>query len=121
MDSRSLPRRRHSAELKSAVLRACAEPGASVAAIALAQGLNANLVHRWRRDRAQATAPAAGAMVGEFVALPLPGTLPVVQPVPASTPSDIRVEVRRGAMTANISWPVHAASDCAAWLRELLR
>ena len=42
-------RRRHDKELKRQVLAACAEPGASVAAVAMAHGLNANLVHKWRR------------------------------------------------------------------------
>jgi transposase len=42
-------RRRHPAELKDKVLTACEEPGASVAAVAQAHGLNANLVHKWRR------------------------------------------------------------------------
>ena len=42
-------RRRHSREFKVEVLRACLEPGASVAGIALARGVNANLVHRWLR------------------------------------------------------------------------
>jgi hypothetical protein len=46
------PRRRrtHSQLLKSEVVAACAEPGASVVAIALARGLNTNLVHKWRRQ-----------------------------------------------------------------------
>ena len=43
------PRRRHADELKARVLAACAEPGASVAAVAQAHELNANLVHKWRR------------------------------------------------------------------------
>ena len=37
------PRRRHSAELKTKVLAACAEPGASISEVALAHGLNANV------------------------------------------------------------------------------
>lgn len=49
MQSKYASRRRHSAELKDKVLAACAEPGASVAAVALAHDLNANLVHKWRR------------------------------------------------------------------------
>ena len=40
------PRRRLDAELKSRVLAACDEPGASVAAIARAHELDANLVHK---------------------------------------------------------------------------
>lgn len=37
-------RRRHSAAFKAEVLAACAEPGASVAAVAMAFKLNDNLV-----------------------------------------------------------------------------
>ncbi len=44
-------RRHHPEEFKQAVLEACCEPGASVAGIALANGVNANLVRRWLRDR----------------------------------------------------------------------
>ncbi|WP_458237632.1 transposase, partial [Pseudomonas sp. P5_A2_2] len=39
-------RRRHDDELKAKVLSECAVPGASVAHVALAHGLNANLVHK---------------------------------------------------------------------------
>ena len=49
MHSKGAPRRRHSKLLKAQVLAECSEPGASVAAIAQAHGLNANLVHKWRR------------------------------------------------------------------------
>jgi transposase-like protein len=44
-------RRRHDAELKFKVIAACKEPGASVAAIALVHGLNANLVRAWLHGR----------------------------------------------------------------------
>ena len=40
-------RRVHSAEFKAQVLAECQAPGASVAAIALAHGLNVNLVRKW--------------------------------------------------------------------------
>lgn len=46
-DHRKLPRRRHSAQLKAQVLAECARPDASVAAVAMAHGLNANVVHKW--------------------------------------------------------------------------
>ena len=51
MHSKSAPRRRHSAEFKAEVLAACDEPGASISAVALAHGLNANLVRKWRVAR----------------------------------------------------------------------
>lgn len=104
-------RRRHGADLKARVLAACSEPGASVAQVAMAHGLNANLVHKWRR----AKTPVLAARTAAFIELPLakPATLPVAQ--------DIRIELQRGPTTVSITWPAGCASECAAWLRDLLR
>ena len=56
MHSKSAPRRRHGGELKAQVLAECDGPGASVAAVAQTHGLNANLVHKWRRtERAKSS------------------------------------------------------------------
>jgi transposase len=41
----------HGAELKAEVLRQCREPGVSIAGVALAHGLNANLVRKWLAGR----------------------------------------------------------------------
>ena len=46
--------------------------------------------------------------------------VPLQLPVPAPT-LDIRLELRRGATTINVSWPCAAASQCALWVREVLR
>lgn len=120
MDSGQTPRRRHSIELKARVMAECDEPGASIAAVAQAHGLNANLVHKWRRDNRQARAvaptPASDAMASSFVALQLPP-----QATAPSVPQDIRIELRRGTTAISLSWPCSAASECTAWLRELLR
>jgi len=116
MESKTVARRRHSRELKSEVLAACAEPGASVAAVALAHGLNANLVHKWRtgKDCGPASAGSTTA-VGEFIALALPTP---AAPAPAH---DIRIELRRGASAVTVSWPVSAAAECAVWLGQWLK
>jgi transposase len=45
-----VPRRRWSAETKRRLVAMSWEPGASVAAIALDHGLNANLLFNWRRQ-----------------------------------------------------------------------
>ncbi|WP_261803491.1 transposase [Variovorax sp. PAMC26660] len=116
-DSKRLPRRRHDAALKRQVLAECAKPEASVASIALAYGLNANPVHKWRRmaevpSARQATERLTPAH--SFIALPLTAS----QPTPAQ---ELVIELRRGALTVKVSWPVAAASECAAWMRELLR
>ena len=47
----SKSRRRHGTQFKQEVLAACDQPGASVAGVALAFGVNANLVRQWRRGR----------------------------------------------------------------------
>ncbi|WP_213956953.1 helix-turn-helix domain-containing protein [Variovorax sp. dw_954] len=122
MDFRKLPRRRHSAELKSAVVTACKAPGASVAAIAQAHGLNANLVHRWLRRAAGVASATSPKVVGEFVALPLPTALSAPRPTEAVAPlPDIRIELRRGATTVTVSWPLAGASDCGQWLHQWLK
>jgi transposase len=109
-------RRRHSAEFKHRVLSECVRPGASVAAVALAHGLNANLVQKWRRqargDGGDRPLPAA-----RFV----PIAVAAAEPAHAMPPAAIHLEVHRGAVSARIRWPVSAAADCAAWLREWLR
>jgi transposase len=63
MYSRSAPRRRHGAEFKSKVLADCDAPGASISGVAMAHGLNANLVRQWRAGRGVKLA-------GEVLALP---------------------------------------------------
>jgi transposase len=40
-------RRRHSAEFKAAVIQECRKSGVSMAAVALAHGLNATMLRKW--------------------------------------------------------------------------
>jgi hypothetical protein len=49
--------------------------------------------------------------------------LPVSMAQTTSTPApvDIQIELRRGATAMKITWPIAAATECAAWMRELLR
>ena len=44
------PRRQHEKSFKAELVEQCLMPGASVAAVALAGGVNANLLFKWRRD-----------------------------------------------------------------------
>jgi transposase len=86
-----------------------------VAKVAMAHGIDANVVHRWRQFAREGKATTA--KTGEFIALPLMAA--AVETAPAS--ADIRVEPRRGSLTMTITWPCSAAADFAAWTRELLR
>jgi transposase len=47
-----------------------------------------------------------------FVPLSLPGP---------KANGELRIELRRGTTTISVAWPVDAATECAAWMRELLR
>jgi transposase len=120
-------RRSHNAVFKAKVMQACAQPGVSVAAVALAHGLNANLVRRWLSGRgvdkvsalvlnaAQPVAQSRGAAVGTF----LPVQRVQLDQCPAAT--DIRLELRRGSSVAIVTWPVLDGAACGAWLREWLK
>src|SRR6218665_2403457 len=103
-------RRRYGAEFKQQILSECAEPGASLARIALSHGINANVVHKWRRQAGGAL-PVMGAP--SFVPVPPP-------PAPPPAP-DIQIELRRGATSVSVTWPLAAAEQCAVWMRELLK
>ncbi len=114
-------RRHHSESFKQAVIEACCEPGASVAGIAMANSVNANQVRRWMRERgiepptrrvAMSVLDTAPAIAPAFVQLPV---------APAAVSGDIRIEIRRGNTAIKVDWPVPAAGDCAAWLRDWLR
>jgi transposase len=108
-------RRRFGAEVKAQVLAECEAPGASVAKVAMAHGINANVVHRWRQLAREGEATTAKS--SEFV----PVTIAAPTPLPTPNCRDIEVELRRGAVTMKVIWPSAAAVDFAAWTRELLR
>lgn len=115
IETKRVARRKHSAELRAQVVQACRQGGASVAAIALRSGLNANLVHRWLREDGRSLDTGAGSPGAEFMPLQLSS------PAVAGVSTDIRVELRHGTSTITVSWPLQGARDCAAWLREWLR
>jgi transposase len=111
-------RRRYSAEFKADVGAACQQPGISMASIALSRGLNANLLRRWVVEAEQtgsvSVSPRRARIESSssFVPVPL-----------ASSPAEpaIRIELRSSSGVVIVQWPVSAASECAALLRELTR
>ena len=116
-------RRRHSAAFKAAVIEACNQPGVSIAAVALANGLNANLLRKWVQRAERSVVSESGNRPSPFhdpSSDPSPAFVPLALPAPA-VPSEIRVEVKRPGTTVSVTWPASAAADCALWLRELLR
>jgi transposase len=112
---RSRKRRRYGAELKAQILCDCDAPNASVAKVAMSHGVNANIVHEWRKLACEGAA-AIDVVQREFVPV-------AVAPAPEVRAREERIEVelRRGALTMKIVWPLSAVAGLAAWTRELLR
>lgn len=134
---RSTARRVHALEFKQAVVAECRQPGASVSAVALTHGLNANLVRKWLSGRglrrvvpggcepspageivAGATAAAAPSMRFVPVALAAAQRDAAAQPVPDAA-ADIHIGLQRSGAQLTVRWPASHAGACAAWLIEL--
>ena len=118
-------RRTHSPAFKAHVLQACSQPGVSIAAVALSNGLNANLVRRWLNERCASGAAAAAMQKSQLSASSSPtggGGFVAVQLADRSAEAaDIRLELRRGPVAVSVCWPAQEAVACGAWLREWLR
>ncbi len=117
-------RRRHSEQFKAAVVGACRQPGVSIAAIALANGLNANLLRRWVIDAEQACATSVKLGLSARDTTGDVGAIASFVPFnlePALMPPDIRIELSRNGTVVSVNWPTSAAAECGAWLREVLR
>jgi transposase len=117
-------RRKHSPELKSAVIQACGQPNVSIRSVALAHGLSPSLVRRWLSPQvgnARANAKS-GLSAGQgsnrsasgFVAMRIPDR----QTTGAAA---IHFEIRRGSTAVTLDWPAHEAASCGTWLKEWLR
>lgn len=127
-------RRVHGAEFKALVLQECGRPGASVAAVALAHGLNVNLVRKWLVGRGlkrsglepprqvPATVPAMQFVPVQLAQARVDGSAAVgdaaLRPTGAAEPP-IHIELRRGNAQLTVHWPSAQAAACAAWLSAL--
>lgn len=111
-------RRTHSEAFKQSVISACREPGVSVAGVALANGLNANQVHRWMRERG-IEPPSRRTPDAVQIAQRIEAGFVPVQVAPTAEPM-IRLEAQRGIARVKLEWPIQAADACGAWLREWL-
>lgn len=116
--------RRHSEEFKARVIELARQPTTSVAAVALANGLNANMLRGWVRE-AEATdkvgkdsGSSRDSGAPTFVQLPMqaPASPPTASPGQAAARVD--VEIRRNGTTLRANLPLDSRS--AAWLREVM-
>ncbi|MDA8254626.1 MAG: transposase [Betaproteobacteria bacterium] len=119
--------RRHSAEFKAQVIAACMQPGVSIAAVALANQLNANFLRSWVKAHRNQQRDGVPANIGaddssDAENCPPPTLVPITVPVVDAQPSgDIQIEIRRQHTVFQIAWPISQATACAQWLREVLQ
>ena len=91
-------RQHRSSELKRQIVEATFAPGASVARVARAYGVNANQVYAWRRQFQRGQLPRAQAGKPELLAVRLAGGGVETQPAQASSAGSgvIQVELPKG-------------------------
>ncbi|MFC4623308.1 transposase [Comamonas nitrativorans] len=121
-------RRRYTDEYKAELLAQCQQPHVSVAAIAQAHGINANLLRKWIREQDPAVASASRLdvtmirPVPDFIELkPAAMTDPSLAAMHASSVREqITVELPSSKGPVRLHWPAEHADRLAVCLKALL-
>jgi transposase-like protein len=134
-------RRRYSKEFKAQLVAQAQVPGVSLASVAISHGVNPNVMRRWVADANDRALPSAGTAQAVLaqpdaedalvlqrdadVATCAPTTatsfVPVKVEAAAPAPAQLHIELVRDGVHVKVSWPLNAAAQSAAWLREVLR
>jgi transposase-like protein len=116
--------RKHSDDFKARVVALALGPHASMASVALANGINADMLGCWVRASSPASGPSTVArddrnsQALSFVQLPLQADKPLATTPAPATSSVIELQIQRGETHVVVSQPM--ISDSAAWVREVL-
>ena len=120
--------RTYTAQFKAELVAACGQSGVSIAALAGQHAMNANVLHRWLREhqrsgRHQLAVHSPAAAAAPETASPLAAFIPLQLPAAAPQPEtwEIKVELRRGALSMIVTWPVSAAAELASWTAAVLK
>jgi transposase-like protein len=89
--------------------------------VALARGLNANLLRRWALQAERGTLLVPSRSAAPSAPIENAGGFVPVRITSTSKEAAIRIEVRRGSSTVSVEWPASAARECALLLRDLMR
>jgi transposase len=106
-------RRQHALEFKQSLVALC-QPCISISGVALAHGVNANLLRRW---------------ITQYSANPLPAIIAPAKlvPVKVELPSDspvsdvIEISIQKNSARISIRWPGGQAHTCSQWLADFLK
>lgn len=127
--SRHSSRRTHrtyTPEFKAQLVAACQQPGTSIAALAGQHGMNANVLHRWLKEHQrsgchQLTEPSRRAIIDVPYQSPAFIPLALSPEAPTRTGQEIKIELRNGALSMVVTWPLNATADLASWTAALLK
>jgi transposase len=108
-----IKRRQHTLEFKQQVVAESSQTGASVAGVALAHGINANQLHKWRRHLLQPT-PSHGALIPVTVDAP---PIPLSGPTSTSCTGAIDVALPNARLTVRGQVDLDALQTILAALR----
>jgi len=104
------PRRKHSLQFKELVVAASYAANTSVASVALRLKINANLVHKWRRQF-EAAADSSSDFIKVAPQIP-------VRAMNTSIPdSTFKVELSSTLGPVTIHWPKAEPANLASWLK----
>lgn len=107
-------RRQHAPEFKQGLVALC-QPGVSTSAVALAHGINANLLRRWIKQFPS---------VSPSPAITSPASLVPVQvdlPADATVSDAIEISIQKNSARISIRWPGNQAKACGQWLADLIK
>ena len=109
-------RRTHSLEFKQSAVEASRQPGASIAGVAMAHGINANQLHKWRQQFSVARTTVAVSVPSLIPVTVIPDE-PARSSVEDSPPGRIDIELGR----ARISLTGRVALDVLHTVLATLR
>lgn len=107
-------RRQHAPEFKQGLVAQC-HPGVSVSAIALAHGVNANLLRRWINQFRSEQSLCTNLEPARLVAVQVDSS------VEAQANDAIEINIQKRGTQISIRWPGQQAQACALWLAECLK
>lgn len=118
--------RTYTREFKAELVAACQQPGASIAGLASSHGMNANVLHRWLKEHERdgrhqldgakpPGAVVASASTPAFIPIQLPGVMH------ESRAYELKVELRKGALSMTVTWPISAVTDFTQWTKSILK
>jgi len=113
-------RRRHSEEFRAGVVAASRQPGVSVAAVALAHGLNANLLRRWIKESTERL-PVTRRSLEKAAAEPLTVVPVTIESGPRQSDEAIRVDIRKSGLAVQLAWPATRGVELSGLIKDLLR